>query len=503
MEARLTSCGGRISVYPCSRMCKSIMKLRSARSSRAPAPFKNTNRDPVTLTARSKSMIPSRSATSQCGRILKAGGLRPSIPHVRTVTLPVASFPSGTEASGGLGTSRSRALSRASIGATFCSSALTSSRMRRSSSTAASSRLFAIAADRRFCSALSCSSLVTVSRRSASRRRISSTGAGSPFLRAPSLTRSGCSRMKLRLSMSGPQAGGQDDVADRWLVRDDGDQAVDGQTRAAGRRKAVFERGEEVLVHGMRLLVARSAGPRLVLEPASLVIRIVELRKGVGDLLTGEAELEAVGQPWVSGSPPGQRRDLDRVSKDECRLHQRVLNQLLEQLGDESAPSQPGLGIDVVLLDQALERRHIGLAHVLTDDRADRLHHFDPFERPRERDFLTLVLDRGRALHPLDQVNHERLGQLHHALHVGVGLVELEHRVLRAMPLIHALVAEDAADLVDPVVAAANQPFEIELERDAQVEVHVERVVVGAGGARAPPPSPQADDGAGGGRSPA
>src|SRR5947208_3797530 len=237
------------------------------------------------------------------------------MPQVRTVTLLVASFPSGTELSGGLGTSRSNASSREAIGATLCSRALTSSRKRRNCSTVASSRLFAIAAERRFCSAFSCSSLVTISRRSASRWRISSTGAGSPFLRAPSLTRSGCSRMKLRLSMSGPQAGEQDDVADRWLVRDDGDQAVDAQTHAAGRRKAVFERGEEVLVHGMRLLVAGSAGPRLVLEPASLVIRIVELRKGVGDLLTGEEELEAVGQPWVTGSPPGQRRDLHRMSK--------------------------------------------------------------------------------------------------------------------------------------------------------------------------------------------
>src|SRR5436853_1045827 len=229
------------------------------------------------------------------------------MPQVRTVTLPVASFPSGTEASGGLGTSRSRALSRASIGATFCSSALTSSRMRRSSSIAASSRLFAIAADRRFCSALSCSSLVTVSRRSASRRRISSTGAGSPFLRAPSLTRSGCSRMKLRLSMSGPQAGEQDDVADRWLVRDDRDQPVDPQAHAAGWGKAVFERGEEVLVHRMRFLIAGGASPRLVFEPASLIIGIIQLRERVSDLLSGEEELEPVGQPRVAGAPAGER----------------------------------------------------------------------------------------------------------------------------------------------------------------------------------------------------
>src|SRR3989454_1766254 len=228
------------------------------------------------------------------------------MPQVRTVTLPVASFPSGTEASGGLGTSSRRALSRVSMGATFCSSALISSRMRRNSSIAASSRVFAIAADRRFCSALSCSSFVIASRRSASRWRISSTGAGSPFLRAPSLTRSGCSRMKLRLSMAGAQTGEQDHVADRGLVREDRDQSVDPQAHAAGRGKAVLEGGEEVLVHRMGLLVPRGPSPRLVFEPASLVIGIVQLRERVGDLLAGEEELEAIGQPRVARAPAGE-----------------------------------------------------------------------------------------------------------------------------------------------------------------------------------------------------
>ena len=43
----------------------------------------------------------------------------------------------------------------------------------------------------------------------------------------------------------------------------------------------------------------------------------------------------------------------------------------------------------------------------------------------------------------------------------------------------HALVAEDAADLEHPLHAADDQPLEVQLERDAQVEVEVERVVVG------------------------
>jgi hypothetical protein len=92
-----------------------------------------------------------------------------------------------------------------------------------------------------------------------------------------------------------------------------------------------------------------------------------------------------------------------------------------------------------------------------------------------------------KAFHPLDQVNHQRLGELQHPFDIGVGLVELEHRVLRAVPLIHPLVAEYPADLEDAVVAADDEPLEVQLERDAQVEVHIEGVVVRAKGARRRP----------------
>src|ERR1700730_18372890 len=252
------------------------------------------------------------------------------MPQVRTVTLPVASFPSGTDASGGFGTSSKSVFSRASIGASFCSIALTSSRMRRSSSTAASSRFLAIVADRRFCSAFSCSSLVTASRRSASSFRISSTGADSPFFRAPSRTTSGCRRMKLRLSMAGTQMGKEDHITNRGLIGEDGRQPVDPKPHTTRWGKAVFERGQEVLVHRMRLLIAGGASTDLVFEAASLVIGIVELREGVGNLLARNEELEAIGQPRVTGAAPRQWRNLDWVPENEGRLDQRVLHEFLE-----------------------------------------------------------------------------------------------------------------------------------------------------------------------------
>src|SRR5713101_7336501 len=47
------------------------------------------------------------------------------------------------------------------------------------------------------------------------------------------------------------------------------------------------------------------------------------------------------------------------------------------------------------------------------------------------------------------------------------------------MPLVHPLVAEDAADLVHTVEAADDQTLEVQLEGNAKVQIHVERVVMG------------------------
>ena len=63
--------------------------------------------------------------------------------------------------------------------------------------------------------------------------------------------------------------------------------------------------------------------------------------------------------------------------------------------------------------------------------------------------------------------------------YVGERLVGLHHRELGVVPGGQALVAEHPPDLEDPVHAADDQPLEVQLEGDAQEQLHVERVVVG------------------------
>jgi len=56
--------------------------------------------------------------------------------------------------------------------------------------------------------------------------------------------------------------------------------------------------------------------------------------------------------------------------------------------------------------------------------------------------------------------------------------VPLQHRELGVVPAAHLLVAKIAADLVHAVEAAHHEALQVQLGRDAQVQVHVERVVV-------------------------
>src|ERR1043166_1185126 len=70
----------------------------------------------------------------------------------------------------------------------------------------------------------------------------------------------------------GPHVGEKYYIPDTWTVGQKHHQAVDPETRARGRRQAVFQRADVVgvVVHG--LLVARLLGLRLLEEARRLVL---------------------------------------------------------------------------------------------------------------------------------------------------------------------------------------------------------------------------------------
>ena len=60
--------------------------------------------------------------------------------------------------------------------------------------------------------------------------------------------------------------------------------------------KVIGECAQEVLIDGMRLLVAGSTGLRLLLKAVSLVFGVVELGERIGDLHPRDEGLETLHQ---------------------------------------------------------------------------------------------------------------------------------------------------------------------------------------------------------------
>ena len=110
---------------------------------------------------------------------------------------------------------------------------------------------------------------------------------------------------------------------------------------------------------------------------------------------------------------------------------------------------------------------------------ADQIDHRDAGPRLREVDRLPADLHGGVAVERSPRRgDDERLGELHHVVVVGERLVRLERRELGVVRGVDPFVAPDATDLEDSLEAADDQPLEVQLGCDAEVEVEVERVVV-------------------------
>src|SRR5262245_65381094 len=104
----------------------------------------------------------------------------------------------------------------------------------------------------------------------------------------------------------------EDHVADRMLICQDHDQAVDPDPFATGRRHPVRERADVILVEHHRLLVASLALSHLFLEAAALFDRVVQFREGVGDLHVCDIKFETIDEARVGGLLLRERRKLGR-----------------------------------------------------------------------------------------------------------------------------------------------------------------------------------------------
>ena len=68
------------------------------------------------------------------------------------------------------------------------------------------------------------------------------------------------------------------------------------------------------------------------------------------------------------------------------------------------------------------------------------------------------------------------LGEIHHAVVIGVCLIQLHQGKLGVMSGVQSLVTEYTADLIDALQAADDQSLQIQLQRDTKLQILVQCV---------------------------
>lgn len=168
-----------------------------------------------------------------------------------------------------------------------------------------------------------------------------------------------------------------------------------------------------------------------------------------------------------------------RIIGDKGRLHEVCLDVLVVAQCHQVAPALLALfDLEALGLNglQCLFRRqrHKVDAGVLLDS----LSHRHALPALGEIDLHALIHHLGAAQNLFADMDYHVLGNIHHAVVIGVRLIQLKQRKFRIVARINALVAENAADFIYLIKAADNQPLEVQLQRNAHIHIDIKRVVM-------------------------
>ena len=195
--------------------------------------------------------------------------------------------------------------------------------------------------------------------------------------------------------------------------------------------------------------------------------------------MTGNNQLKAVRQARVVLKALGKRADLDGVIAHERGVDDGVLAQLIVDLGDNLAGGPLGLNLQALLArggSKLLDRRIDG--DLLAEHVGDDVGHGTADPLTRKVDGLALVLDDLGVADGFVGRLDDALGKRLHALEVGEGAVGLHGGELGVVGEVHALVAENAADLKDALKTADDAALKVQLGSNTQVALLIERVEV-------------------------
>ena len=252
----------------------------------------------------------------------------------------------------------------------------------------------------------------------------------------------------------------------------------DADTHARSGGHAVFERTDEIAVDNHCFVIAFFSQAHLLDEALILIDRVVQLRVGVGKFLTVDHQLETFGELRIVAVSLCQRRHLDGIVGDECRLDIVAFAFLAEYLVDELAFAQRVVNLYVELAADVAELLLVHAGYVDAGVFPDGVDHCHAAERRLEGYDVVADFHFGRAVDVEAYLLEHALGEVHHPVVVFVGHVYLHACELGVVGAVHSLVAEILGEFIDSVKSAHNETFQIKFVGYAEIERNVERVVV-------------------------
>ncbi|MPM09213.1 hypothetical protein SDC9_55529 [bioreactor metagenome] len=238
----------------------------------------------------------------------------------------------------------------------------------------------------------------------------------------------------------------------------------------------------------MGLVVAGFLLFELVLEPAPLVQRIVQLAEGVSHFLAADEELEPAGVVRVFRVPLGEGGDLRGMPGDEGRLDQLLFHKGLEHEVEDGEPALGPLDLHAPVFSYPPGLVVVGNVPEI-DARVFRheVEHAPPLEGFVEVEVHVLKTQLPGVAGPADHVGcvpDDLLGEVHHVVVVRVGPVHLHGGELRVVHGVEPLVAEVLSHLIYPAEHAHHEALQVEFRGDAEVHLHAQGVVEGLEGPR-------------------
>ena len=279
---------------------------------------------------------------------------------------------------------------------------------------------------------------------------------------------------------SGRMCGKSSTSRTRRSVGEQHHETVNADAAAGGRGQTVFQSTDVVRIVIHRFVVAVALLVSLSTEAGGLIVRIVELGEPVGGFSAGNVKLKTFGDFRIGVGRAGERRDFNRVVNDEGRFDQLGFGGFFKKRHLQSA--QTGVNRDLTAEALKLGADEVRVVEffigVVRRELLDGGKRRQAMERLGEIDFMALILQNHRPRRFFGDRAQELFGEVHLIAVRPIRRVELHHREFGVMANRHAFVAEVAVDFKDAFKTADHEALQIEFRRDAQVHIHIERIVV-------------------------